>query len=765
MTKGKWWTATTYRGPSKFTRAQLKNRKSPKFDTPKVYSRLDKILFRKKVLKKRPFFNPETHAVNDSSLIPVIDSPNNNTLVDSDSSLQGAQGVPLPDSDSSIDSDYLRESENNHKKNSTSEFEVTKENLKSFKELKTPEPVTFSDEEYNPISRSQSLEDILESNRKALEELTSFDPFFIPELDNQITKPIDTLIPTHIIEQQHISNINKDQFISGSDIEGKHLVGPRQGVEEASTAPTAISEKEKEKLIIRRLSERIDQISKQYNESGKSYYNLSQITLPKIETLESKFDINKIKKELNDNYFEDSYVATGMSKVPMSSPMESPSLKNKTQGDTSIEEEERRDTWGTLAKRINVMGNKITPFRGEADENVLDFIDEYERFINLTGYTEDEDKKWQLTVNLKGPAKQWLLIQNHKDMSAEELVNALKDNYKLSKRSKFAKKVKLYDMSQEPGEKYKTFVNRLRQKARPLDITEKELLGIATSKADKKLRAFLAQADPKSISELLKLPIVEDPELEPPDVSDSVAQIVDMSGTLVKEIKDLKSQIEDSISEVNAIRAGQNQTTPRSNDSPIQGVQNEKQTQSNQLTPEILNNTGVRRNTRLIPSILPCGRCGKHYQSCIDNYQNCPAFNQACLRCGLQGHFAVCCTTRTMNAGNFRRFQRPNNQGMYGMILRPEDISAGGPFAQYKNYNQSLPRNHNRFNNNFNRDRITEFNRPFDSRFTQNRNTNYRPMNRNIGNDQNFRRGFTRNNMYFQRNNQNTTNMTPRNRY
>ena len=126
-------------------------------------------------------------------------------------------------------------------------------------------------------------------------------------------------------------------------------------------------------------------------------------------------------------------------------------------------------------------------------------------------------------------------------MTAEELVDALKDNYKLSKRSKFAKKVKIYDMKQEPGERYKTFVNRLRQKARPLDISEKELLGIATSKADRKLRAFLAQADPKSLSELLKLPIVEDPELEPPDVADSVAQINEMSQSLIKEMKQIHS--------------------------------------------------------------------------------------------------------------------------------------------------------------------------------------------------------------------------------
>ena len=40
MPKGKWWTAKTYKGPAKFTRAQSKNRNSPKFDTPKVYTKL-----------------------------------------------------------------------------------------------------------------------------------------------------------------------------------------------------------------------------------------------------------------------------------------------------------------------------------------------------------------------------------------------------------------------------------------------------------------------------------------------------------------------------------------------------------------------------------------------------------------------------------------------------------------------------------------------------------------------------------------------------
>ena len=157
MPKGKWWTAKTYKGPAKFTRAQSKNRNSPKFDTPKVYTKLFQNFSKRKVSKQQPFFDPATPAnLTDSEITepvqPILDNSR-----DSEYSLKGAQSLPLPEGDTSLNSENSIIDEHNSQLNSTSGFKIAENET----ELNT-EQLLYPNEEILPIERSKSLEEIFE---------------------------------------------------------------------------------------------------------------------------------------------------------------------------------------------------------------------------------------------------------------------------------------------------------------------------------------------------------------------------------------------------------------------------------------------------------------------------------------------------------------------------------------------------------------------------------------------------------------------------
>ena len=159
---------------------------------------------------------------------------------------------------------------------------------------------------------------------------------------------------------------------------------------------------------------------------------------------------------------------------------------------------------------------------------------------------------------------------------------------------------------------------------------------------------------------------------------------------------------------------------------------------------------------------MPCGRCGRHFQSCIDNFQNCPAFTQSCLRCGRRGHYAVCCNTRAVPFTSQRGYQINANQ------FRSNNMQPRGAFVR-RNFPSQNVGNQNRFqhmNQNNNQrygaqNLATAFNQPLDSPFAQNRNMVYNPRRFN----QNNQRGYVRNNIFVPRVNRFQTNNGPNNMY
>ena len=112
------------------------------------------------------------------------------------------------------------------------------------------------------------------------------------------------MIDSNIAHYLMLPNIQQDnlgleniRFISSSEniqeqVLDTQRVETQQIVEEASLPQAINSEKEKEYLVIDKLNSKEDLISKL---SCKEFYNL---TYPKIEPENSKFDFDKIKEEL-----------------------------------------------------------------------------------------------------------------------------------------------------------------------------------------------------------------------------------------------------------------------------------------------------------------------------------------------------------------------------------------------------------------------------------------------------------------------------------
>ena len=150
-------------------------------------------------------------------------------------------------------------------------------------------------------------------------------------------------------------------------------------------------------------------------------------------------------------------------------------------------------------------------------KTVADWLEDYDRFCTETKRESDADKLTTLISHLTGDVKQWFILQpleNRTDYT--KLRPALLAKFSPTSQEKFSLKSKIYATKQQVNQTFKDYVRQQQLAARTAGLPQQELTSICISGALPTLKAHLAMAQPQTIEELLKLPLVVNEVVDEP---------------------------------------------------------------------------------------------------------------------------------------------------------------------------------------------------------------------------------------------------------
>ena len=356
------------------------------------------------------------------------------------------------------------------------------------------------------------------------------------------------------------------------------------------------------------------------------------------------------------------------------------------------------DAVSSLAQHMNALTARLDDYSGLDTENVEDFISDFRRYCLHLGQESSAEQNIILASHLKKDAKKWFRLQCP-DTENEELLGMLLARFKPTPQSLLNRKVALYAVRQQPDQTFTQYVSTLREKARPLNVPEAELVSICLAGSDPSLRPHLTMAGPQTFQALLALPLATDP---------SIIQSKDLSiSAVIAEIQDLRSAVAERVSFQDRPRS--RSTTPdRRPSGPHAPASNPA---SSAGSPQF-----SRREPQTQSS--SCQRCGGESRGCAVNIQVCPAFGKICNRCSGRNHFAKFCRSKMPRSGQYMPQNYSNNQPQAYSNNQPHNRNFAG------NYSPRPP-----FHNTYNSGPRVQYNNP--QRFQGNQNYhhhNYAPQ-------------------------------------
>ena len=148
----------------------------------------------------------------------------------------------------------------------------------------------------------------------------------------------------------------------------------------------------------------------------------------------------------------------------------------------------------------------LDTFNGESIP-VRDFLEDFDRQVRLMSLEADQDKLDTLVSLLVGSAKSWYRsLQPNIKQSYTELRKSLIATYEATEQAMALQRAALYNLKQGQCHSVKEFVSQLQERARGLEVKEKDLVSIVLNGLHPQIRQHIVMAKPQSLLDILQSP-------------------------------------------------------------------------------------------------------------------------------------------------------------------------------------------------------------------------------------------------------------------
>ena len=305
-------------------------------------------------------------------------------------------------------------------------------------------------------------------------------------------------------------------------------------------------------------------------------------------------------------------------------------------------------------------------FTGTDLTGASDWIDDLLTIMTVAGVAEDK----QLNVfrlQLDCFARDWFktLPADKKD-TIEHAVAAFKEHFALPPSQKTEARKKLHSLQQAPNQSGRVFAQNVIQMARPLDMSEDDMLSLIKGNLHPNIKLLVEQANPTTLESLLKQPACQvlpegldyTPQQQAPVASVQTRQ--DEVGDIISQFKDLLNLATSAQPAKASNQHRPQQQKPRHQQPRSQGPpgkqwthgpqpsQYQYQAQAPPANQYQYHTQGPQANHfQYQGQQKPCMGCGKsiplHKKRCF----KCPASFIPCNYCNIPGHFDTVCQKKT----------------------------------------------------------------------------------------------------------------------
>ena len=280
-----------------------------------------------------------------------------------------------------------------------------------------------------------------------------------------------------------------------------------------------------------------------------------------------------------------------------------------------------------IAKVAGLNITSVHPFDAST-ERVEDFLEDLDRHFRATNKEKDQDKLDTLVSLLAGKVRSWYRYQTEETKNNyTALRKAIQETYSVDTSTKHMARSALFNMTQSPHQDVKEFVHTVQEKARGLDMREKDLVAIILNGVHPNIRQFLTMNNPQTIKDITSSPAAQ------PTFANK-----HQNATVLALQEELRAFREAMVAQASVAAATAATAATPTNPTPQHRQVRFKERQDHRERSKSRERSASReRNSQ---NFSKCSACASSY---CNNDANCWARQKHCHYCRRKGHIKPAC--------------------------------------------------------------------------------------------------------------------------